>query len=491
MSEYWILATILLPFIGGIMTPLLPFKNRKMMMWYLEAVMLTTSAIVWKLLLNGTTEVFHIIHFVEDLSISFKIDGMSMIFAGLVSVLWPLAVLYSFEYMEKEEREKIFFMFYSTTYGITLGIAFASDLLSMYFFYELLTLSTVPLVLHTLKREAVLASRKYLYYSIGGAAFAMIGLVFVIIYGVTCEFQMGGVLNMALIGDKKNLLLWIYLLAFMGFGVKAAMWPMGSWLPDAGVAPTPVTALLHAVAVVKAGVFAMIRLTYYSFGTSFLRGTWVQNVVMGFAMFTIVYGCSMAVKETHFKRRLAWSTVSNLSYVIFGITIMTPLGLAGALCHLVCHAVMKINAFFCAGAFMQRTGRSYVYEMDGVGRKMPVVFGCFTVSALGLMGVPGLAGFISKWNLASAAVESMNVQAYFGIGCLLVSALLTAIYMMSTVIHAFFPGKDFDYGTLAGVMDPGWKMCVPLLLFSISIVAFGFLSGPFVEFLREVAVGVY
>ena len=491
MSEYWILATILLPITGGVLIPFLPFKNRKTMMWYLETIMLVTSAIVWKLILNGPTEVFHIIYFVENLSISFKIDGMSMVFAGLVSLLWPLAVLYSFEYMEHEEREKLFFLFYSTTYGVTLGIAFASDLLSMYFFYELLTLSTVPLVIHTLKREAILAARKYLYYSIGGAAFAMIGLVFIIIYGRTCEFQLGGVLDMVHIGDKRNLLLWVYLIAFFGFGVKAAMWPMSSWLPDAGVAPTPVTALLHAVAVVKAGVFAMIRLTYYSFGVSFLKGTWVQQVAMGFAMFTIVYGCSMAVKETHLKRRLAYSTVSNLSYVIFGITLMTPLGLVGALCHLVCHAVMKINAFFCAGAFMQKTGKSYIYEMDGVGRKMPIVFGCFTVASLGLMGVPGLAGFISKWNLASAAVESGNVQAYFGIGCLLVSALLTALYMMNIVIHAFFPKAEFDYGTLSGVTDPGWKMCVPLLIFAGSTVLLGVLSGPLVEFIHEIAIGVY
>lgn len=489
MSKYWILAAILTPIIGGILTPLIPFKTRKNMMWYLETIMLLTSAIVWKLILNGPTEVFHVIYFVEDLSISFKIDGMSMVFAGLVAILWPLAVLYSFEYMEHEEREKIFFLFYSTTYGVTLGIAFASDLLSMYFFYELLTLSTVPLVIHTLKREAILAARKYLYYSIGGAAFAIIGLVFVIVYGVTCEFQLGGVLDMVNIGDRKNLLLWVYVIAFMGFGVKAAMWPMGSWLPDAGVAPTPVTALLHAVAVVKAGVFAMVRLTYYSFGTSFLKDTWAQRAVMGFAMFTIVYGCSMAVKETHFKRRLAYSTISNLSYVIFGITLMTPLGLAGALCHLVCHAVMKINAFFCAGAFMQKTGKSYVFEMDGVGRKMPIVFGCFTVASLGLMGVPGFAGFISKWNLALAAVESGNVQAYFGIGCLLVSALLTALYMMNIVIHAFFPKKEFEYGTLSGVTDPGWKMCVPLLIFAASTVILGIFSEPLVEFFQGIAVG--
>ncbi len=491
MSEYWILAAILLPVTGGILTPLLPFRKRKYLMWYLEAVTLITSGIVWRLLLGGTTEVFHVIYFVEGLSISFKIDGMTMVFAGLVSVLWPLAVLYSFEYMEKEEHERVFFMFYSITYGVTLGIAFASDILSMYFFYELLTLSTVPLVMHTLKREAVLASRKYLYYSLGGAAFAMIGLVFVIMYGHTCEFVLGGVLDMAKIGNRTNLLLWVYVLAFMGFGVKAAMCPTSSWLPDAGVAPTPVTALLHAVAVVKAGVFAMIRLTYYSFGVDFLRGTWAQHVVMGFAMFTIVYGCSRAVKDLHMKRRLAYSTVSNLSYIIFGITIMTPAGLVGALCHLICHAVMKICLFFCAGAFMQQTGKSYVYETDGVGRKMPIVFGCFTVAALGLMGVPGLAGFISKWNLTYAAVESGDVQAYFGIGCLLISALLTAIYMMSIVTRAFFPKAGFDYSTLAGVKDPGWKMCLPLILFAVGVVVLGTCSAPLVEFFGEIAAGVY
>ena len=167
--------------------------------------------------------------------------------------------------------------------------------------------------MHTLTREAVLAVRKYLYMSIGGAAFALIGLIFLMVYGDTIEFTLGGVLNPAVIGDRTNMLLIVYLMAFFGFGVKAAIFPLSSWLPQAGVAPTPVTALLHAVAVVKAGVFAILRLTYYSFGADFLRGTWVQNVVMAFAMFTIVYGCSRAVKETHIKRRLAYSTVSNLS----------------------------------------------------------------------------------------------------------------------------------------------------------------------------------
>ncbi len=492
MNQYWILVAILLPLIGGIFIPLLPFGKRKYMMIYVEVITIITSLIVWGLLLGGTTEeVFHVIYFVQGLSIGFKIDGLTMVFAGLVSVLWPLATLYAFEYMEHDKHDKVFFMFYSMSYGVTLGIAFAADLLSMYFFYELLTLATVPLVMHTLTREAIHASRKYLYYSMGGAAFALIGLIFVIVYGEGCEFVLGGVLTASAISDKADILLIVYLLAFMGFGVKAAIWPVSAWLPEAGVAPTPVTALLHAVAVVKAGVFAIMRLTYYSFGTDFLRGTWVQYVAMSLAMFTIVYGCSKAVKETHVKRRFAYSTVSNLSYVIFGVTIMTPLGLVGALSHMICHAVMKICLFMCAGAFMHQTGKNYVYEMDGIGRKMPIVFGCLTISGLGLMGVPGLAGFNSKWQLAKAAVESENIMSYFGVGVLLISAMLTAFYMLTIVVRSFFPKEEFDYQTIAEVKDPGWKMCVPMLVCAIGTVVLGFFASPMIHFFEKIAAGLY
>ncbi len=507
MSQYWILVAILLPIVGGIFIPLLPFQKRNHRLLYIEGFVLITSFLVWALLLGGTTEVFHVVHFVHELSISFKIDGMTMVFAGLISVLWPLATLYAFEYMEHEKNEAIFFMFYSMTYGVTLGIAFASDMLSMYFFYELLTLVTVPLVMHTLKREAVLASRNYLYYSLGGAAFAIMGMVFIIVYGNTCEFTLGGVLDMAKIGDKTPLLLWIYFFAFMGFGVKAAIWPLCSWLPQAGVAPTPVTALLHAVAVVNAGVFAIIRLTYYSFGVEFLYGTWVQYAVMTFAIITIVYGCSRAVKETHIKRRLAFSTVSNLSYIIFGVTMMTPLGFVGALSHFVFHGFMKICSFLCAGAFMHQTGKSYVYEMDGIGKKMPIVFSCFTVSALGLMGVPGLAGFISKWNLTKAAVESEITLAYVGIACLLISALLTAIYMLNVVVRAFFPKQQMNFFDICSdknrqeeikeeikeeiIKDPSWKMCVPLVICAGSILIFGIASEPLIQFFTDIALGIY
>lgn len=490
MNPILMLIVVLIPFAGGALIPLIPFRKRTHMIFFIEAVVVLNTVLVFSLLSDRPAETLEIIGFTGNLTIALKIDGMSMVFAGLVAALWPLATLYSFEYMKHEGHEKYFFIFYTVTYGVTLGIAMAANLLTMYFFYELLTLVTVPLVVHTLTREAILASRKYLYYSLGGAAFAFIGLIFIIMYGSSTDFIMGGVLDMVKVGGKENTLRLIYVFAFMGFGVKAAICPFNSWLPQAGVAPTPVTALLHAVAVVKSGAFAIIRITYFSFGVDFLRGTWAQDVVMGVVIFTIVYGCSRAVKETHLKRRLAYSTISNLSYILFGAVIMTPLGLVGALSHMVFHAVMKISSFFCAGAVMYETGSHYVHELDGYGRKMPKVFAVFTVSSLALMGVPGLAGFISKWNLASAAVASDNVMAYFGIGALLISALLTAIYMLSIVVRAFFPHKDFDYETIKNVEDPNWYMIFPLVVFALCIIYFGLHSSHIVEFFTNVANGV-
>lgn len=482
--------TVLLPILGGILIRLLPFKNRKQMAISIETLVIINSALVILMLLNRPEEAVTLFRFSGNLEVSLKVDGLGTVFAALVSVLWPLATLYSFEYMKHEEHEETFFMFYTITFGVTLGIAMSQNIVTMYFFYEMLTFVTVPLVMHTLTREAILASRTYLYYSLGGAAFAFIGMIFILSYGTTADFVAGGVLDMAKLGDKTNLLLIVYVLAFCGFSVKAAMFPFSSWLPKAGVAPTPVTALLHAVAVVKAGAFACMRITYYSFGTEFLRGTWAQNVVLGLTVFTIVYGCSRAVKETHMKRRLAWSTVSNLSYILFGVALMTPMGLTGALTHMVSHAVMKICAFFCAGAILYKTERSFIHQLDGFGRKMPKVFVIFTISGMALMGVPGFCGFISKWKLTEAAVASGNVMGYVGVAALLISALLTAFYMMTITVRAFCPGKDFDYETISDVEDPNWLMIVPLALFVVGMVVFGLFPAPLIHALEAVAAAV-
>jgi len=487
MNKFLPVIVILLPILGALVIPFIKDEHRKVRNIYTEILVLVNAVLVLWMLFNNNGQSVEVIYFTGDLTISFKVDGLSAIFAGMISFLWPLATLYSFEYMTKEHNEKTFFMFYVMTYGVTLGIALAEDLITLYFFYEMLTLVTVPLVIHTLKREAILAARKYLYYSLGGAAFAFIGLIFTIMYGTTNRFVFGGDLDFAKVGDRANILLLIYVLAFMGFSVKAAMWPFSAWLPQAGVAPTPVTALLHAVAVVKSGAFACMRITYYCFGADFIRGTWAQYVVMSFTIFTIVYGCSCALKETHLKRRLAYSTISNMSYILFGVTIMTPLGLVGALTHFVFHSLMKITSFFCAGAVIHQTEKTYIHELDGLGKRMPVVFSIFTVSAMALMGVPGFAGFISKWNLATAAIASQNKLAYVGVAGLLVSALLTAIYMLSIVMRAFIPGKDFDEAKVAEYKDPNALMLIPLIIFVIVVIIFGLHSAPLVEFFSQVA----
>lgn len=489
------LTVILLPFAGGMLLQLIKFKDKRQKECYIFAYVCINTLLTYVLLAQGPTGLIRVINFAgAKLDFSLKLDGMGIVFAGLVATLWPLATLYAFPYMEHEHNgrvhENIFYLFYTATYGVTLGVAMSGNLLTMYCFYELLTLVTVPLVMHTLTREAVLASRKYFYYSLGGAAFSFIGLIFLVVYGDSLAFLYGGVLNLAQAEGRKNLLLFVYVMAFLGFGVKAAVCPFNAWLPQAGVAPTPVTALLHAVAVVKSGAFAIMRLTYYGFGIEFLRGTWAQYLLMGMVIFTIVYGCSMAVRETHIKRRLAFSTISNLSYILFGVLIMTPLGLVGALCHMVFHGVMKICSFFCAGAMITQAHAVYVHELDGMAKKMPKVFAVFTVSALALMGVPGLCGFVSKWYLAKAAFASGSMLAVAGVGGLLISALLTAVYMLSIVIRAYFPGNAFDYGTLRDdIRDPDWRMLLPLALFVAGMAVLGVYSAPLVQFFMRVALG--
>lgn len=481
------ITVVLLPIIGGVLIPVLPFKNRKQMMFYIETLVVLNSALVIAMLLNKPEEAFVLFRFTGNLSVSFHLDGLGSLFAGLAAVLWPFAILYSFEYMKKEERERTFFMFYVITFGVTLGVAMAENILTLYFFFEMMSLITLPLIMHTQTREAVLASRTYLYFMIGGAAFAFIGMIFILSYGSTGVFTPGGVLDFGKIGNYHNLALFMYVMAFFGFGMKTAVFPFSAWLPKAGVAPTPVTALLHAVAVVNTGAFAVMRITYYSFGAGFIRGTWAQNVVMAFVIFTIIYGSARALKETHLKRRLAWSTVSNLSYILFGVTLMSASGFAGAMLHMLFHSFMKICSFFCAGAVMHQSGKSYIFELDGMGKKMPKVFIIFTIAGLALMGVPGLAGFISKWNLMSAAVDNENPLAVWGVVALLASALFTAMYMLTISVRAFFPGKNFDDSKIKNLTDPNWMMILPLIFFVTVVIMFGIYSGPFVEAIRQVA----
>ncbi len=485
MNEIFLGIVIIFPILAGVLIPQIPFGSRNKMLIYTEAVVLITTVMVFALIFNRPEGVCVLFSYNGNLSVSFHMDGLGMIFSGMVAFLWPLATLYSFEYMEHEKHEDFFFMFYTITYGITLGVALSENIVTLYMFFEALSLITLPLIMLALTREAIHASRTYFYYMIGGAAFAFIAMIFILAYGTTTSFRMGGVLDPARVERHGQLLRLVYVLGFCGFSVKAAIFPFSSWLPKAGVAPTPVTALLHAVAVVKTGVFSTMRLTYYSYGTDLIRGTWAQDIVMTLAIITIVYGCSRALKETHIKRRLAWSTVSNLSYILFSITLMTPLGLKGAVGHMISHAFMKICAFFCAGAIMHKTGRHFIHQLDGMGRRMPLTFIALTFSGLGLMGVPGLCGFISKWDIVKAATETTQPLAWTGVAALLISALLTAIYMLTISVRAFFPGRDFDYSKVNDCQDPSWMMILPFAVFIIFMITVGLFPQPLLNLINH------
>lgn len=489
MNAYLLLVPILFPVLGGAFLGIHHMHNRKHRECYVGLITLCTSIMVWFMLLNRPDTDAMILNLAGNLAVKFRIDGMSCVFAGLVSVLWPLAALYAFEYMRKEGKENVFFSFYTMTYGITLGIAFSANLMTMYMCYEMLTLVTIPLVLHELNHESIIATRKYVYYSIGGAAFAFIGFICILTFGETLDFTYGGVIAAETMAAHKRLIQLIYVAAVMGFGVKAALFPLHGWLPSASVAPTPVTALLHAVAVVKAGVFAIIRITYYSFGAENLRGTTAQYVVMALAAVTIVYGSAKALKEQHCKRRLAYSTVSNLSYIIFAAALMTPAGLVGGLTHMVFHGVMKITLFFCIGAIMVKTGRKYLWEMDGLAKRMPLLWTVYTIAGLALIGIPPLTGFVSKWYIATAAVSEGSVMAKVGLGALMTSALLTAMYILQVVVRAWLPGKDFKPESVAELEVPGNYMRIPFVVLTCLVVGLGVYSQPLIDFLTKLASG--
>ena len=486
MRNAGVLISILLPILGGILLLGRRKTTERQRRFFCEAVVCLTSVLVWSVLLGGDLEAFRVYSFTRGFGILFHVDGLTMLFAGMVSVMWPFVTLYAFEYMEHARHKNGFFAFYIMTYGITLGVAFAGNILTMYVFYEMLSLATIPLVCHYQDHSSMYAGRVYAAYVIGGASLAFISVV------VMTMFTEGGFVwgghSYSILSQNYVLLLWI--LGFFGFGVKAAVFPFHRWLPEATVAPTPVTALLHAVAVVNTGVFAVTRLYWYLFSPDYLRGSWAQITGLMAVSLTLLYAAGKALKERHFKKRLAYSTVSNLSYMLFGVLLMTPFGLQAGLVHMLYHAVMKMSLFLCAGAFIHRSGKNYIFEINGAGRKMPVTFICYTMGALSLSGIPLFAGFVSKWNLLLAGAAVQNVWGLIGTVCLVVAAFFCAIYTLTISARAFFPVKGTDLWEKEKLSDPGWKMLVPISLFAFLDLALGMCSGPVLEFLDQVSKGV-
>lgn len=487
MNLKFLILPIAIPFISAAGIYFFPFKSSKSRNAFTAFSVILTSLCVLALIVKRPADSIVLASFGKGIDFALSLDGLGVVFLALIGFLWPAAIFYSFEYMAGEHAQERFFAFYVISYGVTAGVALSGNLITMYFFYELLTLATVPLVAHGEDRRSMKAAKKSIVYSIGGAALSFAGIMILFSLGQYGPFTFGGTVS----GECENvsLLLTAYFLTFLGFGVKAAVIPLHGWLPAAGVAPTPVTALLHAVAVVKSGVFASIRSAFYAFGPVLLSGTWAQHAAIVMTCVTIVTGSALAYKEQHLKRRLAYSTVSNLSYILFGMALLTTGGLAAGLSHMLFHGIMKITLFFCAGTVLCKTGREYVPETEGLGRKMPYTFATFTIASLALVGAPLLPGFVSKMNLLNAAAELGGSYAMLGIISLLVSALLTAAYLLPLCIRAFIPHSGFTPEFTSAGKDPGPCMLVPFAVLCLVMILLGFNSRPVMSAIEALIAG--
>ncbi len=445
------------------------------------------SALTFIVLFSFSYETITVLKFNDVLNISFKVDGLAIIFTALISFLWPFASIYASKYMTHEGSEKKFFSFYILTFGVVIAFSFASNLLTMYLFYEVLSFITLPLVTHNNKHRDLFAGKLYILFSVTGASISFIGMMIFMYYTGTWEFNSTVLSEM----PQNDMLLIAYILMFVGFAVKAGIFPFNKWLVAAGVAPTTVTALLHAVAVVKSGVFATMRITYYLYPAEYLQGSFAQYIVMSLSIITIVFGSSMAMKNKHLKRRFAYSTVSQLSYILLAVTTMSTAGLTAGLLHTIFHALIKIVIFYTAGNVMFVNHAEYVSDIEGYGKVMKLTFISFTISSLALIGIPPFGGFSSKFAIASSVIAVGGWIGFIGVLALMISALLTAMYLLQIAVLAFIPHDDFNFSKLDKVKEAPKEMSYTLVILTFVMVIASLYSNGIYSVIQTLLIGGY
>jgi multicomponent Na+:H+ antiporter subunit D len=408
-------------------------------------------------------------------ALALRADPFAMLLTTLSAGLWLVTTVYAIGYLEGAPHRSRFFGFFSLCVTATMGIALANNLFTFFLFYEMLTVVTYPLVVHRGTEAALRAGRVYLAYTLSGGAVFLLGVTWLHVLVGPFAFTEGGALA-AFGHEHRSALIAIFALLVIGLGVKAALVPLHGWLPVAMVAPAPVSALLHAVAVVKAGAFGIVRVVYDVFGVTFARDLGVMIPLALLAALTILYGSVRALFQDDLKRRLAYSTVSQVSYIVLGVAVVGPVSTIGGLVHLVHQGIMKITLFFCAGNVAETLGIHRVSEMQGVGRRMPWTMAAFTVGAFGMIGVPPLAGFISKWYIAIGAVESGQVWV---VVILATSSLLNAAYFLPILHAAWFqaPTGEWHVEHPGGRFEADWRLLMPCLLTAALVMAAGVFAG--------------
>ena len=528
VMDAWIMLPAILPVLAGVILLLsLAFEKRKnggertgeaqlrSLHRYVVAVLAVSVVLALAVVLNGEHSVT-LFELLKGIPVYFHVDDISRLFAVTISVVWIAVAVYSFVYMKHEGKEQRFYGFYLIVYGVLMALSFSGNLVTMYLFYEIMTLTSMPLVLHNGSREAIMAALKYLFYSMCGAYLGLFGIFFLYKYCDTLTFTAGGTLNPGLTQGNVTILLIAVFGMLVGFGAKAGMLPLHAWLPAAHpVAPSPASAVLSGV-IAKAGVLAIIRVVFYVVGPDFLRGTWVQTAWMTLTLLTVFMGSMMAFREPVFKKRLAYSTVSQVSYILFGLSVLSPVGMTGALLHVVFHMLIKCALFLTAGIFIFQCGETRVEQFRGIGRQMPKTLWCYTFASLALIGIPPTSGFISKWYLAQGALEGgVGVFGIVGPAVLLVSALLTAGYLLPITTSGFFPGgivkhrkaeeqdvaetakegktskgRTVEGDTKTFSLEPVPEMLIPLAILTALAVLLGLFPNPLIGFAGKIAASV-
>jgi len=451
----WMLLSVILPIAGGVMVAALPEVRKIKKVWTGAFLCAGAACMLWTAWKGAGVEIT-LWRMTDTISIALSVDGLSRFFLALVAVMWTLTGFYAFGYMEHEESR--FYGFYLISMGVLSGLCMAKNLVTFYLFYEAMTLMTVPLVMHDRTKEAIAAGIKYLVYSVFGASAALFGIFYLNGVCDTLNFVPGGSLS----GEAGGALLWVVMIMILGFGTKAGMFPLHAWLPTAHpVAPAPASAVLSGV-ITKMGVLGVTRVVFYCVGADNIRGTWVQTAWMVLALITVFMGSMLALGEDVFKKRLAYSSVSQVSYILFALSTLTATGFEGAMLHVVFHSAIKITLFMTAGVVIHTLGITKVSEMEGIGKRIPLVMGLYTIVSLGLIGIPPTGGFVSKWYMATGAMEMGTAGSFIGPAVLLLSAILTAAYLLPVAIRAFFNRNEQrgheDLSATIEVADEG-KAC--------------------------------
>jgi len=384
--------------------------------------------------LSGTPLAVDLATFAPGLSIAFRADLLGLLFALVASFLWILTTIYSIGYMRsrREMGQTRYYACFASVLGATMGVALSANLFTLLVFYEILSVSTFPLVAHAGTAEAQRAGRKYLVYTLGGGAMVLAGLAIAVGLGGNADFVPGG--NPALEVLTSDAARAVAFLLLAGFGVKACLVPLSGWLPTAMVAPTPVSGLLHAVAVVKAGAFGILRVTLFLFGPDLSRSLGIQPVLLAFAVATILFASLLALAQDNLKLRLAYSTIAQLGYVVLGAALLTPEAATGASFHIATHGFAKLSMFLVAGAIATATGATRVSELDGIGRRMPLTMGAFALAVFALAALPPFGPFVSKGYLTSAAEDA---GLFLPVVILIISSVLNVAYFLPIVVRAF------------------------------------------------------